>query len=96
VQLRAAYGLPINSYRGVYSVEIRLDDVANRCAQRDEVAATEGAGLLGRFAHRCSRPRYSFRHLPCYDSELSLLYGLSSITDEETADLWVAAASAAG
>jgi len=31
VQLRAAYGLPINSYRGVYSVEIaRLDDVANR------------------------------------------------------------------
>src|SRR5271169_2850113 len=45
-QLRAAYGLPIVTFQGVYSVELsRLDDVAESVIRSGmKMAAVEGAG----------------------------------------------------
>ncbi len=47
LQLRAAYGLPITSFHGVYSVEMtHLDDVAGGIIRSGmKMAAAEGAGL---------------------------------------------------
>jgi len=47
LQLRAAYGLPVSSFQGVYSVEVaHLDDVARRIIRSGmKIAAAEGAGL---------------------------------------------------
>jgi len=99
LQLRAAYGLPISSYQGVYSVEIsQLDNVAGELVRSGmKVAAVQGAGFglggmltvvpdLGILA------AITLRTI----QKLSLLYGFEFNTDEETAELWVAAASAAG
>jgi len=99
LQLRAAYGLPITSFQGVYSVEISaLDDLGTRFIRSGmKVAAVEGAGLgLGGM----------FTIVPDLSilagitirtiQKLSLLYGFEFNTDEETAELWIAAASAAG
>jgi len=99
LQLRAAYGLPITSFQGVYSVEIpALDDLGTRFIRSGmKVAAVEGAGLgLGGM----------FTIVPDLSilagitirtiQKLSLLYGFEFNTDEETAELWIAAASAAG
>lgn len=99
LQVRAAYGLPITSFQGVYSVEIRqLDDVASRVIRGGmKMAAAEGAGLgLGGV----------FTIVPDLSilagitlrtvQKLSLLYGFEFNTDEEIAALWIAAASAAG
>jgi uncharacterized protein (DUF697 family) len=99
LQLRAAYGLPISSYQGVYSVEIsQLDNIAGELVRSGmKVAAFQGAGFglggmltvvpdLGILA------AITLRTI----QKLSLLYGFEFNTDEETAELWVAAASAAG
>src|SRR5437868_5142688 len=47
LQLQAAYGLPIATYRGVYSVDIaQLDQVAVQTIRGSmKIAAAEGAGL---------------------------------------------------
>ena len=99
LQLRAAYGLPISSYQGVYSIEIaRLDDVANRIVRGGmKMAATEGAGfglggLLTIIPDLGILSAITLRTI----QKLSLLYGFEFNTDEESAELWVAAASAAG
>jgi hypothetical protein len=99
IQLRAAYGLPIHSFQGVYSVETGLlDDLAQRVIRSGmKMAAAEGAGLgLGGL----------FTIVPDLSilagitlrtvQKLSLLYGFEFNTDEEVAELWIAAASAAG
>src|SRR5438093_5014810 len=99
LQLRAAYGLPITNLQGVYSVEIaRLDDLATRFIRSGmKVAAVEGAGLglggiitivpdLGILAGITLRTI----------QKLSLLYGFEFNTDDEIAELWIAAATAAG
>jgi hypothetical protein len=99
IQLRAAYGLPIHSFQGVYSVETGLlDDLAQRIIRSGmKMAAAEGAGLgLGGL----------FTIVPDLSilagitlrtvQKLSLLYGFEFNTDEEVAELWIAAASAAG
>ena len=99
LQLRAAYGLPVTSFRGVYSLEInQLDDIAGGIIRSGtRMAAAEGAGLgLGGI----------FTVVPDLSilagitlrtiQKLSLLYGFEYNTDEETAELWIAAASAAG
>ena len=46
-ELRMAYGMPIASFQGVYSVEIsQLDDLAARVIRSGmRMAAAEGAGL---------------------------------------------------
>jgi EcsC protein family len=99
LQLRTAYGLPISTYDGVFSVPAEhLDSVALDVVRSGmKVAAVEGAGLglggiltivpdLGILAGITIRTI----------QKLSLVYGFRYATDAEVADLWVAAASAAG
>ncbi len=99
LQLRAAYGLPINTYHGVYSVDIaQLDDVAVRIVRSGmKVAATEGAGfglggVLTIVPDLGILSAITLRTI----QKLSLVYGFEFNTDEDTAELWIAAASAAG
>jgi len=99
LQLRIAYGLPVNSFQGLYSVEMSLlDDVATDVIHSGmRVAAAEGAGLgLGGIItivpDLSILAGITLRTL----QKLSLLYGFEFNTDQETADLWIAAASAAG
>jgi hypothetical protein len=99
LQLRAAYGLPISSYHGVFSVDIaRLDDVANRIIRSGmKVAATEGAGFgLGGLVTVVPDLGILSAITLRTIQKLSLLYGFQFNTDDETAELWIAAASAAG
>jgi len=99
LQLRMAHGLPISSYQGVYSVDIgHLDDLANNVIHSGmRLAAAEGAGL-GMGGIMTIVPDLSIlagitlRTL----QKLSLLYGFEFNTENETAELWIAAASAAG
>ncbi len=99
LQLRSAYGLPVTSFQGLYSVDIRvLDDVAEKVVRSGmKIAAVEGAGFglggvitivpdLGILAGITLRTI----------QKLSLLYGFEFNTDDETAELWIAAATAAG
>jgi EcsC family protein len=99
LQLRAAYRVPISGYHGVFSLDIgELDLVADSVIRSGmKVAAVEGAGLglgglitivpdLGILAAITMRTI----------QKLSLLYGFEFNTDDEIAELWIAAASAAG
>ncbi len=97
--LRMAYNLPALTYNGVYSVD---PDLLDRIAEETirahmRMAAAEGAGLgIGGL----------FTMLPDLGilagitlrmiQKLSLLYGFPYNTEQEEAELWVAAASAAG
>lgn len=97
--LRMAYGLPALTYDGIASLDTRLlDRIAEdtiRASMR--MAAAEGAGLgLGGM----------FTVLPDLGilaaitmrmiQKLSLTYGFPYNTEQEEAELWVAAATAAG
>src|SRR5712692_2950685 len=99
VKLRTAYGLPITTFHGLYSVELSLLDSVSQSVIRSgmKVAAAEGAGLglggiitivpdLGILAGITLRTI----------QKLSLLYGFEFNTDDEIAELWIAAATAAG
>ncbi len=99
LQLRTAYGLPITSFRGVYSLEVNaLDDLAARIIRSGmKVAAAEGAGLgLGGIITVVPDLSILAGITLRTIQKLSLLYGFEYNTDEETAELWIAAASAAG
>jgi EcsC protein family len=99
VQLRAAYGLPVTSFRGVYSVDLALvDDVAQSVIRSGmKVAAAEGAGLgLGGFMTVIPDLSILAGITLRTIQKLSLLYGFEFNTDDEIAELWIAAASAAG
>jgi uncharacterized protein (DUF697 family) len=97
--LRMAYDLPALTYDGVYSVDPELlDRIAGQTIRSGmRIAAAEGAGLgmggmftvlpdLGILA------AITLRML----QKLSLIYGFPYNTEEEEAELWIAAASAAG
>ena len=99
LQLRAAYGLPISSFQGVYTIEPAvLDNLATRIVRSGmKVAAVEGAGLglggmLTLVPDLSILAGITLRTL----QKLSLLYGFEFNTDEEIAELWIAVASAAG
>jgi EcsC protein family len=99
LQLRTAYGVPINSFQGIYSVDVSLlDDLANRVIHGGmKLAAAEGAGLgmggiLTMIPDLSILAGITLRTI----QKLSLIYGFEYNTDEETAELWIAAASAAG
>lgn len=99
LQLRAAYGLPVTSFQGVYSVDVNvLDDLAGRIVRSGmKAAAAEGAGLgLGGLITIVPDLSILAGITLRTVQKLSLLYGFEYNTDEETAELWVAAASAAG
>jgi hypothetical protein len=99
LQLRAAYGLPINSFQGVYSVDVNvLDSLADRVVRSGMRAAASGGAGLGIGGLFTIVPDLgiltgiTLRMI----QKLSLLYGFEYNTDEETAELWIAAATAAG
>ena len=97
--LRMAYDLPVVTYQGMSSVNPELlDHIAAQTIRASmRLAAVEGAGLglggmftvlpdLGILA------AITLRML----QKLSLIYGFPYNTEEEEAELWIAAASAAG
>ncbi|MFZ0758756.1 MAG: EcsC family protein [Candidatus Sulfotelmatobacter sp.] len=99
VQLRAAYRMPISGYHGVYSLEMgELDVVADEILRSGmKLAAVEGAGfglggLITIFPDLGILSAITMRTI----QKLSLVYGFEFSTDEEIAELWIAAASAAG
>jgi len=99
LQLRAAYRLPISGYHGVYSLEVgELDAVADSVIRGGmKLAAAEGAGfglggLITIFPDLGILSAITMRTI----QKLSLLYGFQFNTDDEIAELWIAAASAAG
>jgi uncharacterized protein (DUF697 family) len=99
LQLRAAYRMPISGYHGVYSLEIgEIDVVADSVIRGGmKVAAVEGAGfglggLMTIVPDLGILSAITMRTI----QKLSLIYGFEFNTDDEIAELWVAAASAAG
>lgn len=99
MQLRAAYRVPISGYHGVFSLEIHeLDVVADSIIRSGmKMAAVEGAGfglggLITIVPDMGVLSAITMRTI----QKLSLLYGFEYNTDDEIAELWIAAASAAG
>jgi EcsC protein family len=99
LQLRAGYRVPISGYHGVFSLEIHeLDIVAESIIRGGmKMAAVEGAGfglggLITIVPDLGVLSAITMRTI----QKLSLLYGFQFNTDDEIAELWVAAASAAG
>src|SRR6202163_3279174 len=99
LQLRTAYRLPISGYHGVYSLEMgELDTVADELIRSGmKVAALEGAGfglggLITILPDLGILSAITMRTI----QKLSLIYGFELNSDEEIAELWIAAATAAG
>jgi hypothetical protein len=99
LQLRTAYRLPISGYHGVYSLEVgELDRVADDLIRSGrKLAAVEGAGfglggLITILPDLGILSAITMRTI----QKLSLVYGFQFNTDSEVAELWIAAASAAG
>ncbi len=97
--LRMAYNLPALTYSGVYSVDPEiLDRIAEQTIRSHvRLAAVEGAGLGmgGMFTVIPDLGILSAITMRMIQ-KLSLIYGFPYNTEEEEAELWVAAASAAG
>src|ERR1700690_3395126 len=99
LQLRAAYGLPVTSFHGVYSVDIAvLDGLAEQVTRSGmKAAAAEGAGLgLGGLITILPDLSILAGITLRTIQKLSLLYGFEYNTEEETAELWIPPATAAG
>ncbi len=99
LQLRVAYGVPASSYSGMFSVPLEhLDTVAFDAIRSGmKIAAAEGAGLgLGGILTIVPDLGILSAITMRTIQKLSLIYGFEFNTDAEVAELWVAAASAAG
>jgi uncharacterized protein (DUF697 family) len=98
-QLRAAHDLPVQSYEGMFTLPIDvLDDVARQTIRAGmKMGAAEGAGfgLGGIFTLIPDLSILSAITMRMIQ-KLSLIYGFEYNTDEEQAELWIAAATAAG
>jgi hypothetical protein len=99
IQLRTAYRMPISGYHGTYSLEMgELDAVADDVIHSGmRLAAAEGAGfglggLITIIPDLGILSAITMRTV----QKLSLVYGFQFNTDGEIAELWIAAASAAG
>jgi hypothetical protein len=99
LQLRSVYRLPVSGYHGVYSLEVgELDMVADDLIRGGmKLAAAEGAGfglggLMTIIPDLGILSAITMRTI----QKLSLVYGFQYNTDNEIAELWIAAASAAG
>jgi hypothetical protein len=99
IQLRTAYRVPISAYHGVYALEVgELDAVADDLIRGGmKLAAAEGAGfglggLITIIPDLGILSAITMRTI----QKLSLVYGFQFNTDDEIAELWIAAASAAG
>jgi hypothetical protein len=99
MQLRVAHGLPLATFHGVYTLPVeRLDDVAETVIRGGmKLAAAEGAGfgLGGIFTIVPDLGILSAITMRTIQ-KLSLIYGFELNTDDEIAELWIAAATAAG
>lgn len=99
LQLRVAYRMPISGYHGVFSLDVgELDRVAESIIRSGmKVAAIEGAGLgLGGLLTIVPDLGILSAITMRTIQKLSLIYGFEFNTDDEMAELWIAAASAAG
>jgi hypothetical protein len=99
IQLRAAYDLPVTSFQGMHTVELgHLDDVAGSILRSStKMAAVQGAGFgLGGLLTVVPDLGFLSAITMRTIQKLSLLYGFEFNTDDEMAELWIAAASAAG
>jgi uncharacterized protein (DUF697 family) len=99
LQLKTAHDLPIATFRGVYTVDMQLlDDVAESVIRSGmKLAAVEGAGFgLGGIITIVPDLGVLSAITMRTIQKLSLVYGFEMNTDEEIAELWIAAASAAG
>lgn len=99
LQLRAAYRVPISGYHGLFSLEIgEVDALADSIIRSGmKLAAVEGAGfglggLITIVPDLGILSAITMRTI----QKLSLVYGFEFNTDDEIAELWIAAASAAG
>jgi len=97
--LRTAHELPIATFRGMATLPIEtVDEVAEQTIRAGmKLAAAEGAGMgLGGLVTLV--PDLSILAVITFRTlqKLSLVYGFEFNTDEEVAELWMAAASAAG
>jgi hypothetical protein len=99
MQLRVAHELPLATFHGVYTLPVeRLDDVAESVIRGGmKLAAAEGAGfglggILTIVPDLGVLSTITMRTI----QKLSLIYGFELNTDSEIAELWIAAASAAG
>jgi len=99
IQLRVAHRLPIAGFRGVFTVPVeQLDTVAMTVIRGGmKMAAAEGAGfglggILTIVPDLGILSAITMRTI----QKLSLIYGFEMNTDDEIAELWIAAASAAG
>lgn len=99
LHLQTAHGLPVRTYEGMFSVPMEeLDRVAEDVVKGAvKLATVEGAGLgLGGMLTLVPDLGILSAITIRMIQKLSLLYGFQFNTDDEVADLWVAAASAAG
>jgi len=99
IHLRAAHGLPVQTYEGMFSVPIEeLDDIAADIIRASmKIAAAEGAGMgLGGLLTLVPDLGILAAITMRMIQKLSLVYGFEYNTDDEIAELWIATASAAG
>ncbi len=99
LHLRRAYGLPIESFRQMHSLPLPVvDPIADQTISAAmRLAAAEGAGLgLGGMLTLVPDVGVLTGIAVRMIQRLSLIYGFEYSTEEEVAELWIAAASAAG
>lgn len=99
MQLRMAHGVPVSSYEGLFTVPVaELDSIAKQMVRGAmKMAGAEGAGMgLGGFVTMVPDVGILSAITMRMVQKLSLIYGFQFNTDEEVAELWVAAATAAG
>jgi len=99
LRMRVAYSIPASTYDGIFSVPVQqLDDVAQDVVKASmKVAVAEGAGLgLGGLFTVVPDLSILAAITMRMIQKLSLVYGFQFNTEDEMAELWVAAASAAG
>lgn len=99
MHLRQAHDNPVETFRDMFHQPVEsLDDLARQTIRAGmKTAAAEGAGF-GLFGLVSMIPDLSILAVITMRTvqKLSLIYGFEFNTDEEVAELWVAAASAAG
>jgi hypothetical protein len=97
--LQAAHRLPVSNFQDMDSLPVELlDELAAQTIRAGmKIAAAEGAGfgLAGIFSLLPDLSILAVITLRTVQ-KLSLIYGFEYNTDEEVAELWIAAASAAG
>src|ERR1039458_3064202 len=97
--LRRTHGVPAASYEEMFLLPVaELDSIARQTIRGAmKMAGAEGAGLgLGGFATMLPDAGILTAITLRMVQKLSLIYGFEYNTDEEVAELWIAAATAAG